>query len=168
MICTRLRKNRPASDNPLLMPRSNDDLRRGFRDLREGLQCAPPYEASCSTIAPMQKTSRRISRVPSETSRCPACLDRLFDVKAILQDGRKSLRGSSPKLRSSSAGEQPEVVAPRIPRGNGTVARIGMTDDINQHPRAPPSFGALVRTASAAAAVLFTDYHRLPPVAVPG
>jgi hypothetical protein len=64
--------------------------------------------------------------------------------------------------------EQPEVVAPRIPRGNGTVARIGMTDDIIQHPRAPPSFGALVRTASAAAAVLFTDYHRLPPGAVPG
>src|SRR6266436_5198183 len=100
-----------------------------------------PYEASCSTIAPMQKTSRRISRMPSEPAR--NC-------------------GHLPQE------EQPEVVAPRIPRGNGTVARIGMTDDINQHPRAPPSFGALVRTAPAAAAVLFTDYHRLPPVAVPG
>lgn len=119
------------------------------------------YRANAEDVAQDLEDAER-------TSRCPACLDRLFDVKAILQDGRKSLRGTSPKLRSSSAGEQPEVVAPRIPRGNGTVARIGMTDDINQHPRAPPSFGALVRTASAAAAVLFTDYHRLPPVAVPG
>jgi hypothetical protein len=55
------------------------------------------YRANAEDVAQDLEDAER-------TSRRPAGLDRLFDVKAILQDGRKSLRGTSPKLRSSSAG----------------------------------------------------------------